>query len=341
MSKSALITGISGQDGAYLAKLLLQKGYKVIGGERRNASSTLWRLNELGISNDIEIVDFELSEFTNIFRVIDKFQPNEIYNLASQSFVAASFELPTMTSDVTGLGVVRVLESIRQINRDIKFYQASSSEMFGKVSETPQNENTKFSPRSPYGVAKLYGHWITINYRESYNLFACSGILFNHESPLRGHQFVTRKITIALSRIKLGLQNVLELGNIESKRDWGFAGDYVKGMYMMLNHTKPDDYVLATNETHSVREFIEVACKNLSIDLEWKGKGVDEVGIDKSSGKAIITINPKFYRPAEVDLLLGDSNKAQNILGWKNKTSFQELVSMMVKSDYDQANKEI
>jgi len=341
MSKSALVTGISGQDGAYLAKLLLQKGYKVIGGERRNASSTLWRLNELGISNDIEIVDFELSEFTNIFRVIDKFQPNEIYNLASQSFVAASFELPTMTSDVTGLGVVRVLESIRQINRDIKFYQASSSEMFGKVSETPQNENTKFSPRSPYGVAKLYGHWITINYRESYNLFACSGILFNHESPLRGYQFVTRKITIALSRIKLGLQNVLELGNIESKRDWGFAGDYVKGMYMMLNYTKPDDYVLSTNETHSVREFIEVACKNLSIDLEWKGKGVDEIGIDKSSGKVIITINPKFYRPAEVDLLLGDSNKARNILGWKNNTSFQELVSMMVKSDYDQAKKEI
>lgn len=341
MSKSALVTGISGQDGAYLAKLLLEKGYKVIGGERRNASSTLWRLNELGISNDIEIVDFELSEFTNIFRVVDKFQPNEIYNLAAQSFVAASFEVPTMTSDVTGLGVVRILESIRQINQDIKFYQASSSEMFGKVSETPQNENTKFYPRSPYGVAKLYGHWITINYRDSYNLFACSGILFNHESPLRGHQFVTRKITIALSRIKLGLQNILELGNIESKRDWGFAGDYVKGMYMMLNHPKPDDYVLATNETHSVREFIEIACKNLSIDLEWKGKGIDEVGIDKSSGKVIININPKFYRPAEVDLLLGDSNKARNILGWNNKTSFQELVSMMVKSDYDRAKKEI
>jgi len=249
--------------------------------------------------------------------------------------------MPTMTSDVTGLGVIRILESIRQINQDIKFYQASSSEMFGKVSETPQNENTKFYPRSPYGVAKLYGHWITINYRDSYNLFACSGILFNHESPLRGHQFVTRKITIALSRIKLGLQNILELGNIESKRDWGFAGDYVKGMYMMLNHPKPDDYVLATNETHSVREFIEIACKNLSIDLEWKGKGVDEVGIDKSSGKVIISINPKFYRPAEVDLLLGDSTKARNILGWNTKTSFQELVSMMVKSDYDQAKKEI
>ena len=341
MSKSALVTGISGQDGAYLAKLLLEKGYKVIGGERRSASSTLWRLNELGISNDIEIVDFELSEFTNIFRVIDKLQPNEIYNLAAQSFVAASFEMPTMTSDVTGLGVIRILESIRQINQDIKFYQASSSEMFGKVSETPQNENTKFYPRSPYGVAKLYGHWITINYRDSYNLFACSGILFNHESPLRGHQFVTKKITMALSRIKLGLQNVLELGNIESKRDWGFAGDYVKGMYLMLNHSKPDDYVLATNETHSVREFIEIACKNLSIDLEWKGKGVDEVGIDKSSGKVIISINPKFYRPAEVDLLLGDSTKARNILGWNTKTSFQELVSMMVKSDYDRAKKEI
>lgn len=335
MNQTAFITGISGQDGAYLAKHLLELGYKVIGGERRNASSTLWRLEELGISNDIEIVDFELSEFTNIFRTVQKHEPNEIYNLAAQSFVAASFEMPTMTSDVTGLGVVRILESIRQINPSIKFYQASSSEMFGKVTQTPQNEKTLFHPRSPYGVAKLYGHWITVNYRDSYDLFACSGILFNHESPLRGHQFVTRKITQSLSRIKLGKQQTLQLGNIEAKRDWGFAGDYVKGMHLMLNHTSPDDYVLATNETHTVREFIELACKNLSIELVWEGSGVDEKGIDSTSGKKIIEINPKYYRPAEVDLLLGDSSKAKKVLGWDNNTSFESLVSMMVNSDFE------
>ncbi len=335
MNQTAFITGISGQDGAYLTKHLLELGYKVIGGERRNASSTLWRLEELGISNDIEIVDFELSEFTNIFRTVQKHEPNEIYNLAAQSFVAASFEMPTMTSDVTGLGVVRILESIRQINPSIKFYQASSSEMFGKVAQTPQNEKTLFHPRSPYGVAKLYGHWITVNYRDSYDLFACSGILFNHESPLRGHQFVTRKITQSLSRIKLGKQQTLQLGNIEAKRDWGFAGDYVKGMHLMLNHTSPDDYVLATNETHTVREFIELACKNLSIELVWEGSGVDEKGIDSTSGKKIIEINPKYYRPAEVDLLLGDSSKAKKVLGWDNNTSFESLVSMMVNSDFE------
>ena len=333
--KTALITGISGQDGAYLANLLLNKGYRVIGGERRNASSTLWRLNELGIHNDIELVDFELSESTNILRVIDQYSPNEVYNLAAQSFVGASFELPTMTADITGLGVSRLLEAIRHINKDIKFYQASSSEMYGKVQQTPQDENTPFYPRSPYGVAKLFGHWITVNYREAYDMFACSGILFNHESPLRGHQFVTRKITIGLSKISLKKQKCLELGNLDAKRDWGFAGDYVDGMYRMLNHDKPDDYVLSTNETHSVREFIELACKNLSINLEWKGSGLNEIGINSDNGDTIIRINEKFYRPTEVDLLLGNSSKAQKILSWKNKTSFEDLVSMMVVSDYD------
>lgn len=333
--KTALITGISGQDGAYLANLLLNKGYRVIGGERRNASSTLWRLNELGIHNDIELVDFELSESTNILRVIDQYSPNEVYNLAAQSFVGASFELPTMTADITGLGVSRLLEAIRQVNKDIKFYQASSSEMYGKVQQTPQDENTPFYPRSPYGVAKLFGHWITVNYREAYDMFACSGILFNHESPLRGHQFVTRKITIGLSKISLKKQKCLELGNLDAKRDWGFAGDYVDGMYRMLNHDKPDDYVLSTDETHSVREFIELACKNLSINLEWKGSGLNEIGINSDNGDTIIRINEKFYRPTEVDLLLGNSSKAQKILSWENKTSFEDLVSMMVVSDYD------
>lgn len=341
MKKTALITGISGQDGAYLAQHLINNGYHVIGAERRSASANHWRLKELGINDEIEFVDFELAEFTNIFRVIQKCKPDEIYNLAAQSFVASSFETPTMTSDITGLGVVRILESIRQINPKIKFYQASSSEMFGKVNDIPQNETTVFHPRSPYGVAKLYAHWITINYRESYNMFACSGILFNHESPLRGEEFVTRKITLALSRIKLGLQHELELGNIEAKRDWGFAGDYVKGMHLMLNHSAPDDFVLSTNETHTVREFIEIACNYLSINLEWQGSNVDEVGIDKDSGKEIIKINPKFYRPSEVDLLLGDSNKAKKMLGWKNETSFQDLVSMMVEADLIKAKKDI
>ena len=278
---------------------------------------------------------FELSESTNILRVIDQYSPNEVYNLAAQSFVGASFELPTMTADITGLGVSRLLEAIRHINKDIKFYQASSSEMYGKVQQTPQDENTPFYPRSPYGVAKLFGHWITVNYREAYDMFACSGILFNHESPLRGHQFVTRKITIGLSKISLKKQKCLELGNLDAKRDWGFAGDYVDGMYRMLNHDKPDDYVLSTDETHSVREFIELACKNLSINLEWKGSGLNEIGINSDNGDTIIRINEKFYRPTEVDLLLGNSSKAQKILSWKNKTSFEDLVSMMVVSDYD------
>tara|TARA_Y100001970_G_scaffold124890_2_gene154642 strand:- start:1534 stop:2556 length:1023 start_codon:yes stop_codon:yes gene_type:complete len=334
MSKTALITGISGQDGAYLSKLLLNKGYKVIGGERRSASGTLWRLRKLNIEKDIEITDFELSEFTNIYRTIDKYNPDEIYNLAAQSFVAASFEMPIMTSDVTGVGVSRLLESIRQINPNIKFYQASSSEMFGKVAESPQKETTPFYPRSPYGVAKLFGHWMTVNYREAYNMFACSGILFNHESPLRGEQFVTKKITMGLSKIKLGLQDYLELGNLDSKRDWGYAEDYVEAMFLMLQYKKPGDYVISTGQTYSVRDFINIACNKLNIDIEWEGKGINEIAINKKNGKKIIKINPKFYRPTEVDLLLGNSDKAKRILKWKPKTDFESLVDKMIEYDY-------
>ena len=335
MSKVAFITGISGQDAAYLSLFLLKKGYKVIGGDRRNSSGSLWRLKELGIVDDVEIINFELSEFSNIYKTIEKISPDEIYNLAAQSFVASSFDTPLMTSDVTGIGVLRILESLRTLDKKIKFYQASSSEMFGKVQESPQNELTQFYPRSPYGVAKLYGHWITVNYRESHNIFACSGILFNHESPLRGKEFVTRKITMGLARIKSGLQNCLELGNIDSRRDWGFAKDYVEGMYLMLQHDKPDDYVLSNNKTHSVREFINVACKMLNIELTWEGTGIDEIGIDKKTDNVIIKINPKFYRPSEVDLLLGDSSKAKKILNWESKTSFNELVELMIKYDLD------
>tara|TARA_B100000941_G_scaffold74363_1_gene50632 strand:- start:193 stop:1215 length:1023 start_codon:yes stop_codon:yes gene_type:complete len=335
MKKTALITGVSGQDGAYLSKLLLKKGYRVIGGERRSASGSLWRLKDLNIENDVEITDFELSEFTNIYRTIEKYRPDEIYNLAAQSFVGASFEMPTMTSDITGLGVSRILEAIRQINPDIKFYQASSSEMFGKVSETPQTENTPFYPRSPYGIAKLFGHWMTINYREAYNIFACSGILFNHESPLRGEQFVTKKITMGLSKIKLGLIEYLELGNLESKRDWGYAGDYVEAMYLMLQNNKPDNYVISTGKTFSVKDFINTSCNELRIDIEWQGSGIDETAINKKTGKSIIRINPKFYRPTEVDLLLGNSTKAKKILKWKPKTNFYELVSKMIEYDYN------
>ena len=320
MSKTAFITGVSGQDGAYLPKLLLEKGYKVIGGERRSASGTLWRLKDLNIEDDIEITDFELSEFTNIYRAIDKYNPDEIYNLAAQSFVAASFEMPVMTSDITGVGVSRMLEVIRQINPSIKFYQASSSEMFGKVAESPQNEQTPFYPRSPYGIAKLFGHWMTINYREAYNIFACSGILFNHESPLRGEQFVTRKITIGLSKIKLGLQDCLELGNLDSKRDWGYAEDYVEAMFLMLQHDKPDNYVISTGETYSVKDFINATCDELNMDIIWKGQGLDEVAIDQKTGKTIIKINPKYYRPTEVDLLLGDSTKAKKNIKLETKT---------------------
>ena len=291
-------------------------------------------MKELGIVDDVEVVDFELGEFTNIFRAIEDTRPDEVYNLAAQSFVGASFEMPTYTSNITGLGVARVLEAIKQIDPSIKFYQASTSELFGKIHETPQLESTPFYPRSPYGVAKLFGHWITINYREAYDMFACSGILFNHESPLRGEEFVTRKIIKGLVKIKKGLKKQLLLGNVEAKRDWGFAGDYVEAMYLMMQHDIPDDYVISTGENHSIKDFIKIVCDELDIKIEWSGENLNEKCIDSSTGKVIIKINTKYYRPAEVDVLLGDSSKAKNTFGWKPKTSFEDLVSMMIKADY-------
>lgn len=333
--KKALITGVMGQDGSYLSKLLLEKGYKVYGAARRNGSGSNWRHKYLGIEGEIEIVDFELLEQTNIQRIIEKIQPDEIYNLAAQSFVGTSFEQPVYAGLVDGIAITYILEAIRQVNPKIKFYQASTSEMFGKVQEIPQTEKTPFHPRSPYGVAKVYAHWINTNYRESYNFFGCNGILFNHESPLRGIEFVTRKITMALANIKLGNQEFLELGNLDSKRDWGFAGDYVEGMWMMLQQDKADDYVLATNKTHTIRYFVEIVGKELDFDIEWQGENENTVGIDKKTGKTIIKVNPKFYRPCEVELLIGNPEKAEKILGWKPKVQLEELAKMMIKSDYN------
>ncbi|HSQ98022.1 MAG TPA: GDP-mannose 4,6-dehydratase [Rickettsiales bacterium] len=339
MKKKALITGVMGQDGSYLSKLLLEKGYKVYGATRRNGSNSDWRHKDLGISGEVEIIDFELLEQTNIQRVISKLQPDEVYNLAAQSFVAASFEQPVYTGLVDGIAILYILEAIRQVNPKIKFYQASTSEMFGKVQEVPQRESTPFYPRSPYGVAKLYAHWINKNYRESYDMFCCNGILFNHESPLRGAEFVTRKITMALANIKLGNQEFLELGNMDSKRDWGFAGDYVEGMYLMMQQEKPDDYVLGTNKTNTIRYFVEVAGKELGFDIEWKGQAENEIGVDKKTGKTIVKVNPKFYRPCEVDLLIGNPEKAEKVLGWKPKVQVDELAKMMVEADYNRISK--
>lgn len=330
---------MSGQDGAYLAKLLLDKGYEVYGAARRTASINSWRLERLGIKDKVKIIEFELSEFSNIFRTIEKIQPDEIYNLAAQSFVKTSFEQPLYTSDVDAIGVARILESIRQVSPNSRFYQAGTSEMFGKVQTVPQNEKTPFYPRSPYGVAKLYAYWLTVNYRESYGMFAANGILFNHESPLRGLEFVTRKITTTLAQIKRGDNTILELGNLDAKRDWGFAGDYVEGMWLMLQQDSPDDYVLATGETYSVRYFVECACKATGFDIRWQGEGENEVGYDNQTGREIVKINPAFYRPAEVDLLLGDPGKAKSQLGWQPKTTFEALVEMMVKSDMAQLGK--
>ncbi|MBI5373859.1 MAG: GDP-mannose 4,6-dehydratase [Candidatus Schekmanbacteria bacterium] len=333
MAKKALITGITGQDGAYLSKLLLEKGYEVYGAFRRTSDLHLERLKFLGIDKQINYVPFELLEFTNIYRTIEKLQPAEIYNLGAQSFVALSFEEPIFTSDVTGIGPLRVLEAIRAVNPKIKFYQASSSEMFGRVQEVPQNEKTPFYPRSPYAVSKAFGHHITVNYRESYKLFACSGILFNHESPLRGFEFVTRKISYGIAKIRCGLEKQIVLGNIDAKRDWGYAPEYVDAMWRMLQQKTADDYVVATGETHSVREFIEFAFKHININIVWKGKGVNEKGIDKKTGKAVVVLSPEFFRPAEVDLLIGDFSKAKNKLKWSPKTKFEELGRIMVESD--------
>lgn len=331
--KVALITGIYGQDGAYLSELLLKKGYKVYGLARRSSTSGTWRLERLGILKDVEVLDCELTEFHQFFGIISKIKPDEVYNLAAQSFVKYSFENPIYTGMVDGMAVTYMLEAIRQINPKIKFYQASTSEMFGKVQAIPQIEDTPFYPRSPYGVAKLYAHWIVKNYRESYGMFLCSGILFNHESPLRGVEFVTRKITHAIASILAGKQEHIELGNLDAKRDWGFAGDYVEGMYLMLQAKEADDFVLATNKTYSIREFLIETFKNVEIELEFKGSEEKEIAVDKKTGKTLVKINPKFYRPAEVELLIGNPEKAAKILGWNPKMQMPELAKLMVQED--------
>ncbi|MBO6920443.1 MAG: GDP-mannose 4,6-dehydratase [Rhizobiaceae bacterium] len=333
--KTALITGITGQDGAYLSELLLNKGYRVYGTYRRAASTNFWRIDELGIQNNpnFHLVEYDLTDLSATLRLLEKTTPDEIYNLAAQSFVGVSFDQPITTAEITGIGVLNLLEAIRFVNPRIRFYQASTSEMFGKVQEIPQRETTPFYPRSPYGVAKLYAHWITINYRESYDIFGTSGILFNHESPLRGQEFVTRKITNSAARIKMGLQDVLELGNLDAKRDWGFAKDYVEGMYLMLQVDEPDIFVLATNRTETVRDFVNLSFAAVGIDIAWQGEAENEVGVDSGSGKVIIQINPKFYRPTEVDLLIGDPGKAKEKLGWEPTTSLEALCKMMVEAD--------
>jgi GDPmannose 4,6-dehydratase len=332
VKKKALITGITGQDGSYLAKFLLEKGYEVYGMHRRTSMDVFDRIGDL--KKKIELVDGDLTDPASMIRIIKEINPDEIYNLAAQSFVPASWNQSISTSKINALGVINLLEAIKLTNPKIKFYQASTSEMFGKVRETPQTEKTPFYPRSPYGVAKVFGHFITQNYRESFDLFACSGILFNHESPKRGKQFVTRKITHSVAKIKLGHQDYFEIGNMDSKRDWGFAGDYIEAMWMMLQQDKPKDYVIGTGETHSVREFIEESFNVVGMPIRWEGKGLDEVG--KSNEKIVVKVSPKFYRPAEVDVLLSNPEKARRELGWKMKTSFKELVRMMVKNDLEE-----
>jgi GDPmannose 4,6-dehydratase len=335
MQKTAIITGITGQDGAYLAQLLLEKGYTVYGTYRRASSTNFWRIEELGIRRTprLHLVEYDLLDLGSAIRLLESTQASEVYNLAAQSFVGISFDQPLTTAQITGLGVVNLLEAIRIVNPKIRFYQASSSEMFGKVQQIPQTEETPFYPRSPYGIAKLFAHWMTVNYRESYGVFGVSGILFNHESPLRGLEFVTRKITHAVARIKLGKQEVLELGNLDAKRDWGFAKEYVEGMWRMLQADEPDTYVLATGRTVSVRDFVRLAFQAAGITLEFRGRGEDEVGVDVKSGKTRVVVNPKFYRPAEVDLLIGNAEKARRVLGWAPETTLEQLCRMMVEAD--------
>lgn len=333
--KRAIITGVTGQDGAYLTELLLDKGYEIYGTYRRTASVNFWRLEELGVDNhpNLHLIEYDLTDQANTFRMVQDVAPDEIYNLAAQSFVGVSFEQPLATAQITGLGAVHLLEAIRIINPKIRFYQASTSEMFGEVQEIPQSEKTPFYPRSPYGVAKLYAHWMVINYRESYGMFASSGILFNHESPLRGREFVTRKITDSVAKIKLGKLDCLELGNMDAKRDWGFAKDYVEGMYLMLQTKLSDTYVLATNRTETVRDFVTMAFKAIDIELEFKGSNEEEIGVDRATGKTLVKVNPKFYRPCEVELLIGDPTKAKKELGWSPKCTLEELCAMMVEAD--------
>ena len=333
--KKAFITGVTGQDGAYLAKLLLEKGYEVHGGVRRISHPETTRLDLLGITRDIQLHEFDLGEPNNIFRTIRKLAPEEFYNLAAQSFVGASWDLPVYTADVDGIAVVRILDALRTLSPQTRFYQASTSEMFGLVQEVPQRETTRLYPRSPYGVAKVYGHYITMNYRESFNMHASSGILFNHESPLRGKEFVTRKITLGLAALARGGTAAIELGNMDAKRDWGFAGDYVEGMWRMLQQDTPDDYVLATGVTTTIRDFFTYAAEALGMDLDWTGEGEKETAVDRRSGRIVMKVNPKFYRPAEVDLLIGDASKARKTLGWVPQVDVRQLAQMMAKSDYD------
>ena len=338
--KKALITGITGQDGAYLSKYLVNKGYEVYGGIRRGSTDSTWRLEELGVLDQIKPIFLELLEESNINYIVKTLKVQEIYNLAAMSFVRTSFDYPVYTANVVGLGAMRFLEAIRQESPNTKFYQASSSEMFGKVTETPQNENTQFYPRSPYAIGKAFAHFSVLNYREAYGVHANSGMLFNHESPLRGLEFVTRKITSTLARIASGENVILELGNMNAQRDWGYAGDYVKAMYLMLQQDEPDDYVISTGETHSIRDFLEIAADHLGMEITYAGSGVDEKIYDQN-GKMIGCINPIHFRPTEVDLLLGDSTKARKVLKWKPDFSFKALVKMMVESDFDKVNKGI
>ena len=337
--KNALITGITGQDGSYLAELLLEKGYNVYGIMRRKSVVDYGNVEH--IKDKINFIYADMTDEISLINAMRISQADEVYNLAAQSFVATSWEQPLATAEIDAIGVTNMLEAIRTVKPSCRFYQASTSEMFGLVQAIPQCETTPFYPRSPYGVAKLYGHWITKNYRESYNLFACSGILFNHESERRGKEFVTRKITDAVARISHGVQEYMELGNLDSKRDWGHSKDYVRAMWLMLQQDKPDDFVIATNETRTVREFVDIAFKCAGIEIEWKGTGVDEVGINKANGKTVVKVSPKFFRPAEVDILLGNPEKAEKTLGWRREISFAELVERMVKNDMALVEKEI
>jgi GDPmannose 4,6-dehydratase len=332
--KKAIITGITGQDGAYLAQLLLEKGYEVYGTYRRTSSVNFWRMEELGVAShpNLHLVEFDLTDLGTTLSLVQRVRPDEIYNLAAQSFVGVSFEQPSTTAQITGVGALHLLEAIRLIDPAIRFYQASTSEMFGKVQAVPQKEDTPFYPRSPYGVAKLYAHWMTVNYRESYGIFGSSGILFNHESPLRGREFVTRKITDAVAKIAQGKLDCLELGNIDAKRDWGFAQEYVEGMWRMLQASQPDTFVLATNRTETVRDFVRMAFRAADIDVRFEGSEEKEIALD-AKGRTVMRINPKFYRPAEVDLLIGDASKAERELGWKATTTLEQLCDRMVQAD--------
>ncbi|KFE46945.1 GDPmannose 4,6-dehydratase [Pseudomonas congelans] len=332
---SVIITGITGQDGAYLTQLLLEKGHKVYGTYRRTSSVNFWRLEELGVAShpNLHLVEHDLTDLSASIRLLQKAEPTQIYNLAAQSFVGVSFDQPITTAEITGLGAVNLLEAIRIVNPKIRFYQASTSEMFGKVQEVPQIESTSFYPRSPYGVAKLYAHWMTVNYRESYGIFGASGILFNHESPLRGKEFVTRKITDSAARISLGMSQLLELGNLDAKRDWGFAKEYVEGMWRILQADEPDSFVLATHRSETVRDFVAMAFKAVDIDLEWQGNAENERGINVTTGETLVQVNPRFYRPSEVELLIGNPEKAKRVLGWEASTNLEQLCRLMVDAD--------